>query len=81
MMGGYGMVGYGGGGFGWLLMILWLVLVVGGIAVFVRWLSMPSTGSNQPFTGKSALDLLKERYARGEINKEEFEQIKRDLQG
>lgn len=79
MMGGYGMFGYGGGGFGWLVMILWLALIVGGIVVLVRWLSTSST-LNRPVPEKTALDVLKERYARGEINKEEFEQKKRDLQ-
>lgn len=78
MMGGYGMGGYGGG-FGWLFMILWLVLIVGGIVVFGRWLSTPSTGPNRSMPEKSPLDILKERYARGEINKDEFEQRKRDL--
>lgn len=80
MMGGYGMYGYGGGGFGWLFMILWLALIVGGIAMLVRWLSGRSTGSDGSSVGRSALDVLKERYARGEINKEEFEQKKHDLQ-
>lgn len=79
MMDGYGMFGYGGG-FGWLFMILWLALIVGGIVVFVRWVSAPSSGVGDVPSAKSALDVLKERYARGEINKEEFEQTKHDLQ-
>lgn len=80
MMGGYGTYGYGGGGFGWLFMILWLALIVGGVAMLVRWLSGRSTGGDGSSPGRSALDVLKERYARGEINKEEFEQKKHDLQ-
>jgi putative membrane protein len=41
-----------------------------------------STGEpGGPAQGESALEILKKRYARGEINKEEFEQKKKDLSG
>lgn len=68
------MFGWGiGGGFMMLLfwgmvilLIVWLVREVGG------------TSSNQP---NRALEILKERYAKGEISKEEFEAKKKDLIG
>ncbi len=71
--GGFGM------GLGWISMLLFWGVVILGIAMLAKWLMGNSTGSSVPL-GKSALELLQERYARGEIGKEEFEQKRRDLQ-
>ena len=62
-------------GFGMLFMALfWVALIVAGV-LMVKWL-MGQGGASR---GDSALEILKKRYARGEINKEEFEERKRDL--
>jgi len=77
MMGSFGVTG----GFGWgvLFMILWWVLVIMGIVALVKWLSGPS-GSDSRRDGRSkALDILRERYARGEIDEQEFHKRKHDL--
>ena len=72
----WGGMGMGWGmGFGWPFMILFWVLVVGGIVIAVRWVVNPAQSRHE----KSALDILQERYARGEIQREEYEQKKRDL--
>jgi len=58
-----------------LMMFLFWVLVVVGLIVAIRWLI--SKGKTP--RSDSAFDILRERYARGEINKEEFEAKKKDL--
>ena len=70
-------------GFGALHMLLFWAVLIFVIVVLVRWITnMPGPrGSGSDTGGGRALDILKERYARGEINKEEFEQKKRDLSG
>ncbi len=68
--------GFGYGGFGWLWGILWLALMAWLVYALVRALSgsAPSVGRED-----RALEILKERYARGEIDRETFEQMRRDL--
>ncbi len=58
-----------------LMMVLFWGLVIVGLVFGIRWLV---TQGREPRTD-SALDILRQRYARGEINKEEFEAKKREL--
>jgi putative membrane protein len=67
-----GMMGYFGGG---IMMILFWVAVIYFIVWLVRNNKVDGGGS------KNALDVLKERYAKGEIDKKEFEEKKKDLNG
>lgn len=87
MWDGYGLHGWGWWGFGLLHMIGFWVLLVAGVVLLVRWLRGPAgrpTESGQlgppgMAVHETALDVLKKRYARGEIDKVEFENMKKDL--
>jgi putative membrane protein len=68
--------GFGGG---WM-MALWWILIIIAIVGLVKWTASSSggwPGSNRQ--GKNARDILEERYARGEIDKEEYDEKKKDL--
>lgn len=67
-------------GWGWVFMLVfWVLIVVLIILLIRRLLSSGSTPITAPPQEDSALEILKKRYARGEINKEEFESKKKDL--
>ena len=58
-----------------LTMILFWGIVIGGVILVIR--SILSLGKEKQ--SSSALEILKQRYARGEIQKDEFEQKKKDI--
>ena len=72
-------------GMGWWMIFggIWMVLFWGGLIVLIAWgiKKLTERGSNgsRGSGSRRPLDIAKERYANGEITREEFEQIKKDL--
>ena len=67
------------GSMGGFMGLGWIVILIAIVAVI--WLLMRGSLAGGAQTGRrSALDILKDRYASGEIGREEFEQKKRDLE-
>ena len=74
IMGGLGM-----GGFGRIFMLGYWILFLVGLVFFIKWL-IRSSGSGQVGGGSGrALEILRERYARGELDRVEFEAMKMNL--
>lgn len=69
------MMGWGGG----LFMILFWVVIIVGIAPLVKWLAATSGKGEGTSAKESPVEILKRRYAAGEIDKEEFEEEKGSL--
>lgn len=72
------MMGEWGWGFGGGVMIVWWLLVIVGIAALAKWLLAAS--GKRDGDARRALDILDARYARGEIEREEYERKRRDLE-
>lgn len=70
-----GMAG-GGWGFGWLGMIVFWALIILVFVALVKWLS----ARNGPASEVTPLQVLKQRYARGEIDEKEYERKKHNLE-
>ncbi len=70
--------GFGGGWmpFGWIFMILFWAVVI----LLIFWLYKQVTGTKDVARVESALEILKKRYAKGEINQKEFEEKKKDIE-
>ena len=73
MMDGYG---YGMSSSMWILGAIFWILILAGLVLLIKYLW---EGAGAKGAQESALDILKKRYAKGEINKEEFEEKKKDL--
>jgi putative membrane protein len=76
--------GPGGGGAGWFFMVFMMVVFWGLLIVLVGWLirtTKPHQGGAEGQVRSNALTILEERFARGEIDRDEFEQRKAALQG
>lgn len=71
MMGGWN----GFGLLGWIPMLLFWIILILGVVALLRYLGR----SGQHESGKTPIEILKERYAKGEIDKKEFEQMEKDI--
>lgn len=73
----FNMMGFGNGfyGFGWIFMVVLWALIIASFVLVIKKIAFPSGNHSS----RSAIHILKERLARGEINKKEFEEIKKDL--
>jgi putative membrane protein len=77
MMGPYG---YGGGwgwmAAGWITMLMFWVLVIVGVVAVVRWANVAGIAGSR---SETPVEILRRRYAAGELTKEQFESMKRDV--
>lgn len=72
MGGRWHMMHYGG-------FMMWILLIIGVILFVFLIAHLLKTKDNKPKSKGNAMDTLKNRYARGEITKEEYEQLKHDI--
>lgn len=74
---------WGGGGgwfFGPLFALFWLAIAVAVVVLVVKWLGGIAHQGSMIVPDGNALDILKERFARGEISKEEYSEAKKVLE-
>ena len=69
-------MGFGWMGFGWLL---WIAVTVIIVFFITKYTNSQKSIYTQNRSDESPLDILKKRYAKGEISKEDFDKIKKDL--
>ncbi len=76
MMGGF----FGGWGFIWVILVfVFIIAIIIGIILLVVWLVKRANYPGENLNKGNALEILKQRYAKGEIAREEYENIKKDI--
>ena len=79
------MMGYGHYGFyplGWVVMLVVWAVIIGIIVLLAIWLFRQAAPAlTPPASRPRALEILKERYARGELSREQYEEMKREIEG
>ena len=73
-----------GGWFGGIFMLVFWVLIIVGLVFLIKWLIQTTRGTrrtDESASASRAVEILEERYARGEIDKDEFLEKKRHLTG
>ena len=76
------MGGFFGGGLGWIGVIfgfIFFAAIVIGVILLIVWLVRRPGYNITDKTSTHSLEILKERYAKGEITKEQYESMKKDL--
>ena len=68
-------------GMGWWMIFggLWMLLFWGGFIALIVWGILKLSRRNGPTPKHGPLDIARERHAKGDISKEQFEQLKKDL--
>ena len=87
MMGGFGSFGWGNGfgmmnGFGWFggfICLLIIVLIIIGVVALVNRSTKSHYVERSGSSNSSAVEIAKNRYAKGEITKDQYDQILKDL--
>ena len=77
MMWGWPMMGFGG--FGMIFGFIFFIAIVIGVILLIVWLVRRPGCSITNKTSARSLEILKERYAKGELTKEQYESMKKDL--
>ena len=76
------MMEYGGmGWFGMIFMMLFWGLIIVGLVLLIKWLIQTTSAKTRSMEegASKAMNILKERFAQGEITRDEFESMKKDL--
>ena len=66
------------GGWGFFGIFFWIIVIVG-IVLLVVWLNRKQVKNQSSNSDESALNILKKRYALGEISKEDYERMKKEI--